>query len=156
MCVRLVFLQRIYRLISRHTLLVLRFALYRDKPQVSWTIRNASTMMDLCSLNVSLVAGSLSGVVLGGVCRAFVVSGAVSVLRASRRLRLLTISVCGCAQLVSVRSWLMVRRLLRLIPLRGLRLLRFRSLALVMVLVWCWMVRGLAVTTLTTVSMVAC
>src|SRR5699024_3787834 len=155
MCGWLTFLGRLNRLISRRALLVLRFALYRDKPQVSWTIRNASTMMDLCSLNVSLVAGSLSGVVLGGVCRAFVVSGAVSVLRASRRLRLLTISVCGCAQLVSVRSWLMVRRLLRLIPLRGLRLLRF-SLVLVMVLVWCWMVRGLAVTTSMIVSMVAC
>ena len=54
---------------------------YRDKPQVGSTISNASAMIDLCSLNVSLVAGSLSGVVLGGVCRAFVVSGAVSVLR---------------------------------------------------------------------------
>src|SRR5699024_1829829 len=112
-------------------------------------------MMDLCSLNVSLVAGSLSGVVLGGVCRAFVVSGAVSVLRASRRLRLLTISVCGCAQLVSVRSWLMVLPLRRLILLRGLRLLRSR-LVLVMVLGWCWMVRGLAASTLITVSMVTC
>src|SRR5699024_4227747 len=113
-------------------------------------------MMDLCSLNVSLVAGGLSGVVLGGVCRAFVVSGAVSVLRASRRLRSLMISVCGCVLRASARSWLMVRLLLRLILLRGLRLLRFRSLALVMVLVWCWMVRGLAVSTLTTVSMMAC
>src|SRR5699024_5167211 len=134
----------------------LRFVLYRDKPQVSSTIGNASAMIDLCSLNASLVAGSLSGAVPVVVFRAFVVSGAVSVLRASRRLRLLTISVCGCAQLVSVRSWLMVRRLLRLIRLRGLRLLRFRSLALVMVLVWCWMVRGLAVSTLMIVSMVAC
>ena len=62
-------------------LLVLWLMLYRDKPQVSSTIGNVSTMMDLCSLNVSLVAGSSSGVVLGGVCRAFVVSGAVSVLR---------------------------------------------------------------------------
>src|SRR5699024_2806909 len=112
-------------------------------------------MMDLCSLNVSLVAGSLSGVVLGVVCRAFVVSGAVSALRASRRLRLLTISVCGCAQLVSVQSWLMALPLRRLILLRGLRLLRFR-LVLVMVLVWCWTVRGLAVMTLMIVSMVAC
>ena len=57
------------------------YIVYRDKPQVSSTIGNASTMMDLCSLNASLVAGGLSGVVLGVVCRAFVVSGAVSVLR---------------------------------------------------------------------------
>ena len=57
------------------------YVVYRDKPQVSSTISNASAMMDLCSLNVSLVAGGSSGVVLGGVCRAFVASGAVSVLR---------------------------------------------------------------------------
>ena len=80
-CGWLAFLKRLNRLISRRALAVLRFALYRDKPQVSSTIRNASAMMDLCSLNVSLVAGGLSGVVLGGVYRAFVVSGVVSVLR---------------------------------------------------------------------------
>src|SRR5699024_442723 len=101
MCGWLAFLGRLNCLVSRRTLLVLRFALYRDKPQVSWTIRNASTMMDLCSLNVSLVAGSLSVAVPVVVCRAFVASGAASVLRVWLRLRLLTISVCGCAQLVS-------------------------------------------------------
>ena len=81
MCGWLVFLGRLNRLISRRALLVLQFMVYRDKPQVSSTISNVSTMMDLCSLNVSLVAGGLSDAVLGGVCRAFVVSGAVSVLR---------------------------------------------------------------------------
>ena len=78
---RLAFLGRLNRLISRRVLTMLRFMVYRDKPQVSSTIGNASVMIDLCSLNVSLVAGSSSGAVLGGACRAFVVSGAVSVLR---------------------------------------------------------------------------
>ena len=77
----LVFLGRSNRLVSRHALPVSWFMVYRDKPQVSSTIGNVSTMMDLCSLNVSLVAGVLNGAVLGGVCRAFVVSGAVSALR---------------------------------------------------------------------------
>ena len=80
-CGRLAFLRRLNRLISHRSMAVLRFMVYRDKPQVSSTIGNTSAMIDLCSLNVSLVAGGLSGVVLGGVCRAFVVSGAVSVLR---------------------------------------------------------------------------
>src|SRR5699024_4222686 len=156
MCGWLAFLGRLNRLLGRCALWPLRFMLYRDKPQVSSTISNTSAMMDLCSLNVSLVVGGLSGVVLGGVCRAFVVSGVASALRVWCRLRLLMISVCGCVLRVSVRSWLMVRLLLRLIRLRGLLSLRCRSLTLVMVLVWCWMVRGLAVMTLTTVSMVAC
>ena len=80
-CGWLAFLKRLNRLISRRVLTMLRFMVYRDKPQVSSTIGNTSTMMDSCSSNVSLAAGSSSGAVLGGVCRAFVVSGVVSVLR---------------------------------------------------------------------------